>query len=320
MPEHDSDYDGAWKEALRSHFPQFVAKYFPAMHAAIDWTAPLEWLDKEVSQVLGQAHRRSREVDVLVKVRLHSGSEQWILVHLEIQTSYEEGFEVRVSLYNGGLFWVFGKRVVTLVVLADLRESWLPQEDVFQVADFESRLKFPVCKLVTRLETDWRGDSSLPVQLARAQIAALRTAGDPEGRYRAKWQLVRGLYELGYNAEQVRELFRLIDWMIHLREDLSMRFEQDLTALEASLKMPYVTSVERIAEARGEARGEVRGSVNLLLRQIRKICGPVPEGVADRVRNLSLARLETLSEAVMTLRSLPELEAWLDAGDRPTER
>ena len=62
--------------------------------------------------------------------------------------------------------------------------------------------------------------------VARAQIEALRTAGDPEGRYRAKWLLVRGLYDLGYNAQQVREIFRLIDWMMHLRVDLETQFEQ----------------------------------------------------------------------------------------------
>jgi hypothetical protein len=309
MPEHDSDYDGAWKEALRDHLPQFIATYFPPMHAAIDWSVPLEWLDKEVSQVLGQPHRRNREVDVLVKVRLRSGGAQWVLVHLEIQTSYEEGFELRLSRYNSGLFWVFGERVVTLAVLADLCESWLPQEDVFQVADFESRLKFPVCKLIARLEADWRDDASLPVQLARAQVEALRTAGDAEGRYRAKWRLVRGLYESGYNADQIRTLFRLIDWMMHLRSDLSERFEQELTALEENLQMPYVTSVERIAEARGTA--------NVLLKQLRKLCGPLPEGVEDRVRKLSLERLEALGEAVLDLHSLRDLEAWLDSHEMP---
>jgi hypothetical protein len=50
-PEHDSDYDGAWKEALRHHLVVFLAKYSPAIHAAIDWSRPVEWYDKEVSNV-----------------------------------------------------------------------------------------------------------------------------------------------------------------------------------------------------------------------------------------------------------------------------
>jgi hypothetical protein len=53
-----------------------------------------------------------------------------------------------------------------------------------------------VCKLIDKLDGEWREDHSLPIQIARAQIEALRTAGDAEGRYRAKWRLVRNLYGL----------------------------------------------------------------------------------------------------------------------------
>ncbi len=132
-----------------------------------------------------------------------------------------------------------------------------------------ARLQFPTCKLIDKLAGPWQHDHSLPVQVARAQIEALRTAGDPERRYRAKWQLVRNLYNLGYNADEVREIFLFIDWMMGLREDLSHRFEQEVTDLEGSLNMAYVTSVERIAEARGEAR--------LLREQLVRSCGPLPE-------------------------------------------
>ena len=48
------------------------------------------WSDKELSQILGQTGRRNRTVDLLVKVQLRDGGEQWILLHLEIQTFYEE--------------------------------------------------------------------------------------------------------------------------------------------------------------------------------------------------------------------------------------
>lgn len=72
-PGHDSDYDGAWKEALRLYLATFIEKYFPAEHAAIDWNYEPEWLDKELSQILGQAGQRNRSVDVLAKVRLKNG-------------------------------------------------------------------------------------------------------------------------------------------------------------------------------------------------------------------------------------------------------
>jgi hypothetical protein len=175
-PQHDSDYDGAWKEALRDHLPEFLEKYFPTEYAVIDWRCQPEWFDKELSQVLGQSGRRNREVDVLVKVRLLNGDEQWVLLHLEIQTSHEEDFAVRLARDNHGLHWVFQHRVATLVILADLRRGWRPNEDAFQMGTFESRVKFPVCKLIEKLDTEWLGDNGLPILPG----LKLRRYGPPE--------------------------------------------------------------------------------------------------------------------------------------------
>lgn len=209
------------------------------------------------------------------------------------------------------MFWTFKQRVVTLAVLADLREGWLPNEDLFRLADFESRTRFPVCKLIDRLRSDWQGDHSLPVQIARAQIEALRTASDPEGRYRAKWQLVRNLYRLGYNAQEVRELFRLIDWMMHLRGDLNERFKRELEQLEEDLQMPYMTSVERLAKAEGKAEG----GATVLLKQLTKLCGPLPDDVQQRIHRLSIEQLAALGEALLDFHSLADLHSWLAAND-----
>jgi len=308
VTDQDSDYDGAWKEALRGHMPEIFACFFPRVAATIDWRSPPEWFDKELSQILGQAGRRNRAVDVLVQLRLLDGGTQWILVHLEVQSHYEADFAQRLALYNSGLFWVFKRRVVTLGVLADLREGWLPAEDRFELGDFESRTRFPICKLIDRLRTDWADDHSVPVQLARAQIAALQTASDPEGRFRAKYQLVRNLYDLGYNAEQVRDLFRLIDWMLHLRIDLEERFKVELNQLEESLQMPYVTSIERIAKTEGRAEG----GAEVLLKVLTKRWGRLSDETQQQLRRLSLEQLATLGETVLDLASPEELQTWLD--------
>ena len=306
--DQDSDYDGAWKEALRRFLREFLAKYFPLVYVAIDWTHEPEWCDKELSQVIGQAGKRNRQVDVLVKVRLLSGQEQWILVHLEIQSSYDEAFASRISRYNAGIYWICQRRVLTLAVLADLRHGWAPDEDLFRVGPFEYRLKFPVCKLIDRLDSDWRDDTSLPVLVARAQIEALRTAGDPEGRYRAKRNLVLGLYELGYNGDQIRDIFGLLDWMMHLRVDLERQLTREIVDFEEARKMPYITSVERFAEARGEARGRT----SVVLSLLAEVCGTLPQDDEDRVYGLPAAALEKLAKALLRFQSLDDLHDWLD--------
>ncbi len=49
-----------------------------------------------------------------------------------------------------------------------------------------------------------------------AHLESLATNGDPTARYRSKWALIRNLYGRGLNAEQVRQLMRLIDWLLEL--------------------------------------------------------------------------------------------------------
>jgi hypothetical protein len=100
-----------------------------------------------------------------------------------------------------------------------------------------------------------------------------------------------------------------MDWMMHLRDDLSERFEQELIALEESLNMPYVTSVERIWEARGRAV--------VLVTVARKLFGALPQHIEARIHKLSLDRLEALGEAILGFRSLEELEAWLASQEKP---
>jgi len=85
--------------------------------------------------------------------------------------------------------------------------------------------------------------------------------------------------------------------------------------------MPYVTSVERIAEARGEARGEARsqslaearGGASVLLEALGKLCGPLPESLEQQVRQLSIARLKELGKMLFDFRSLRDLQAWLES-------
>jgi len=73
--------------------------------------------------------------------------------------------------------------------------------------------------------------------------------------------------------------------------------------------MPYVTSVERLAKA----EGLTEGGAGVLLRPLRRVCGPLPEDVEGRIRSLSYPDLEALSEELLAFRALDDLKAWLDA-------
>src|SRR5262245_12470271 len=101
MPEQSiveprSDLDSPWKDALETYFQEFVAFFFPQVHAAIDWARGYEFLDKELQQVVRDAELGRRFADKLVKVWRKSGTEQWVLIHIEVQGQPEVDFGKRM--------------------------------------------------------------------------------------------------------------------------------------------------------------------------------------------------------------------------------
>lgn len=100
MNERQSDYDGAWKEALEQYFPEFMAFFFPQAYAGIDWSMGYEFLDKELQKVTHDAELGRRRVDKLVTVQRNNGGEAWVLIHVEVQSQREDEFAKRMYVYN----------------------------------------------------------------------------------------------------------------------------------------------------------------------------------------------------------------------------
>jgi len=70
-------------------------------------------------------------------------------------------------------------------------------------------VKNDFCRLLSPrdLVATWVASFSLVSQVARAQIAAIRMASDPEGRFIARTQLIGNRYTRGFSSDRIRETF-----------------------------------------------------------------------------------------------------------------
>ena len=68
----------------------------------------------------------------------------------------------------------------------------------------------------------------------------------------------------------------------------------------------FLKSVFVLGEAKGEARGEARGEAKLLLRQLRRRFGALPESTEARILAASADQLDAWGEAVLSARTLEE--------------
>jgi hypothetical protein len=225
---HDSNYDEPWKSFIINHFQLFLTLYFPEMARAVDWSVPVVFPSTELSQIFGKARRRNKFIDIIAQVTLLSGEKQVILLHFEVQTKFSKHLGSRLYQLHCGLRWQFpGQQVASLVVRSDLAKIWQPLTYTFAVGGFSTSVEFPTCKISEKLETELKDNYSLPAMVARAQIEALKTTSNANARYEAKKRLIRMLYERHYEREEVFEILRYLDWMMHLSEDLERRLRDE---------------------------------------------------------------------------------------------
>lgn len=296
-----ADYDSPWKEALARYLPDFLALFFPDIHAQIDWERGYTLLDKELQQVTRDANLGRRLADTLVQVWRRDGTDVWVLIHIEVQGTAERDFARRMFVYYYRLFDRYERPIMSVAVLADEQADWRPARFVQDLWGCAVELRYPVVKL-----TDWRtredelATSTNPFAVVvRAHLVAQATVGAAEARGRAKIGLIRGLFGQGYARERVLDLLRLIDWLVALPEEEERLVERELERIEEEQRMAYVTSWERM--------GLVDGQRMTLLRMVRARFGTVPEGVERHINAADQDELDILVDRISTAASLAEL-------------
>jgi hypothetical protein len=252
-----TDYDSPWKEALDSLFEPCLAFFLPVAHADIDWARGYEALDKELQKIVPAAEHGRRLVDKLVKVWLKNGEERWILIHVEVQTSREGDFARRMYVYNYRIFDRYGREVISLALLADDDAKWRPSYFGYGRWGFQVGMEFPVRKLLD-WAPHWQALEADPNPFAVVVLAHLKTLETRDNlvdRRAWKVRLVKGLYERGLTAVDVRRLFRFIDWVMDLPKALDRQFWDEIHKYEEEKKMPFMTTPERLGRIDGLLEG-----------------------------------------------------------------
>ena len=251
------DYDSPWKEALDGYFEAFLALLFPEVHAQVDWSRGYESLDTEFQQIVGDADVGRKYVDKLVKVWTAAGVECWVLIHVEVQTAREEGFPQRMYVYNYRIFDRYNKRAASLAVLADDEPNWRPCEFRDNLFGCEASLRFPIVKLLdfATKEAELETSANLFAKIVLAHLKARQTQRDPASRSVWKLRLIRGLYEQGLSGKDVRELFRVIDWLMVLPPLQRELFWRDIAHFQEERKMPFITTPQWVGRCEGMREG-----------------------------------------------------------------
>ena len=307
------EYDSPWKEMLTQFFPSFMRFFYGDIYAEIDWTRGFEFLDKELQKITVKGKLGKRLADKLVKVYLRNGREVWVLIHVEIQGQREANFGRRMFVYHYRIFDAYGQRVISLAVLTDEDQHWRPNNFSYNLFGTGVSLNFRAVKLLDRL-ADWSAlekDVNPFAVIVMAHLKALETKAHPQKRFRQKLEIIKGLYERGLQQEDIRQLFRFIDWVMTLPIELETKLETAVKTLTEEQKMEYISGLERRAIERGWQQGQQQTATTIALRLLNRRLGVLTPTGIKRIESLSVAQLETLTDALLDFSTMSDLNKWL---------
>ncbi|MFP4119886.1 transposase [Coleofasciculus sp.] len=301
-----SEYDSLWKESISLYFREFLNFFYPRIEEDIDWERGFEFLDTELQQIKRETETGRRDADKLVKVWRRSGEEEWVLVHVEVQSQRQSEFSERMYLYHSRIFDRYRRSVVSLGILGDEQPGWRPSRYERELWGCRAILEFPMVKLLDYSMDELASSQNPLAAIVQAHLSAQVAGKDVGVGYESKLSLIKSLYERGYKREDIVQLFRLIDWFIALPKTEEDRLWQEIQTLEEERKMPYITSVERIGIKKGLQQGRQEDIVRILEVRFEDIPQKL-RGLIGKIEALEV--LETLLVQAVTTQSLEAFES-----------
>jgi hypothetical protein len=305
-----TQHDKIFKQLLRVFLADFLRLVVPQALERLDLSSP-ELLDKEL--FAGGPHGRRRELDLLVRVRALDGRP--LLIHVEIEARASRGMKDRLWSYCNQIQGRYDTPVLTIEVclkrgLPGLRlETW---ESPFG-PDF-SRFRYVSFGLAGCRAREYL---DRPEPLAWA-LAALM---DPGSWSRAELKMaclrriagLRGRTDPFLLVDCVENYLQLEPREVAEFEALHSRKEnQEVRAMamtwsEAQRAMGREEGLET-GRREGLEKGVQTGAKQVLLHQLGKRFGPLPESVRLRVEAIdSLDLLTRLAERLLSVHSLEEM-------------
>jgi putative YhgA-like transposase/uncharacterized protein DUF4351 len=285
-----TQHDKIFKQLLRVFLEDFLRLVAPQALERLDLSSP-ELLDKEL--FAGGPHGRRRELDLLARVSTRAGRS--LLIHVEIEARASPAMAERLWRYRSQIQARYDTRVLTIAFYLRRGRSGVNLET------WESSLgpDFPEPRYVSFGLAGCRAaeylDRSEPLAWA---LAALMDPG-PWSRAELKMACLRRIAGLKSRIDP----FLLVDCV----ENYLQLEPREVAEFEVLRSRRENREVRGMAMTWSETQ-KAMGAHQLLLHQLGKRFGPLPEKVRQQVETISsLDRLTELAERVLSAHSLEEM-------------
>ena len=293
------DHDRLFKELLATFFVEFLDLFCPDLSIMLARDS-LAFLDKETFTDVTSGERH--EADLVVQVQLREQASV-LLVHVEHQAQPQAEFGRRMFRYFARFHEKYAMPVYP-IVLFSYATPRRPEPDVYrvEVAGWVI-LKFHY-RVIQLNRFPWQDFALHLNPVASALMAKMAMA--PAERPRVKLECLRLLANLRLDPAREQLISGFIDTYLRLNAEETAQLQTELATIqpeEQETVMKIVTSW--MEEGRREE------ALSLVLRQLGRRVGGLDQTVEAQIRQLSVAELEDLGEALLDFSQVSDVIGWL---------
>lgn len=306
------DHDQIFKTLFKSFFQEFMELFLPEQAAVIDFSN-IEFFEQELfTDVAGG---RRKQLDLVVRVGLRRGGEEYVLVHTEFQAKKDPELPQRMYEYFSQLFLRHKKTIVPVVVFTDdaIWRKMIP--DTYEIG-LRGRIYMSFRYHQVKLRhLDYRQFLGSSNPLAFALMAKMKYNRPQRVRLKADFlRLILGVQinparqglllefvetYMALNREEEAELGRLVTQRAEFKEVAKMVTTYEKRGLERGLKKGIEKGIEK---------GLLQGKREFLILQLEKRFGELDGSAQSKIRRIhSLKRLESLAINLLDAESIEEL-------------
>ncbi len=219
-------YDNLWKDIITEFLPEFILFFLPKLYLDIDWNQTPVFLEQELHDIVKAKYPHKKITDKLVKVFLTNGSEKWLFVHVEVQSSFEKDFAERMFVYYMLIYQKYGQKITALAIFT--HQDTPKHYDYYESNNYDTILRYQYNTYRIKDQTEETLlQSANPFAMAvLANWYVLNTPNDYEKRLHFKQKLFELALERQYRHINVARLLLFIKNLMFLPEYFETIFEE----------------------------------------------------------------------------------------------
>jgi predicted transposase/invertase (TIGR01784 family) len=246
--------DQVWKLLITKFFKEFLEVFKPDLLRDII-PEKTEFLEKELISLTGR--RKEGIVDILAKVYLKNGKDEYVLFHTEVQGRKEKDFAERMYAYYIRIWDKYRKPVASIAVLTE-KNTFSKSQNKFVIKSYKTSQIFKYTLIdVTKFSYNYGIKSKNPVRI----VVCLLSSGSKEPKWKKKAVIIKRLTDLGLDLDKINILLAFVDRLKPMNTEELKKFDEFVVKNYKEEAPMILTSWEEKGIKKGLQRGRREGKL-----------------------------------------------------------